>query len=215
MKDKSPWNLQVPLVLWSGLLALFSWVGTLRISFLLVLYVREYGWLQSTCQITEKLDNTAWAWLCLFVFSKLPELGDTFFIVARKSKLPFLHWYHHMTVFIYSFYICAYPHSGMLWYAGMNFAVHALMYTYYTLKALKIHVPRQCAIFITVCQLTQMLVGVVLTIVSYVLITYGYACDTTKTDLYFSMGIYGSYMVLFANFFYQSYLKPKPKAKAS
>ena len=37
-------------------------------------------------------------------FSKLPELGDTLFIVLRKQQLIFLHWYHHITVFIYVWY---------------------------------------------------------------------------------------------------------------
>ena len=45
-------------------------------------------------------------YLCLHLLysSKLPELGDTLFIVLRKQQLIFLHWYHHITVFIYVWY---------------------------------------------------------------------------------------------------------------
>lgn len=41
-------------------------------------------------------------WSTMFVLSKVPELGDTLFIVLRKQPLIFLHWYHHATVLVYS-----------------------------------------------------------------------------------------------------------------
>ena len=43
------------------------------------------------------------------IFSKLPELGDTIFIVLRKQRLIFLHWYHHITVFVYCWYSYGHP----------------------------------------------------------------------------------------------------------
>ena len=171
--------------------------------------IQEDGIFPTVCGIRDKLDNPCWFWLYLFVISKLPELGDTFFIVVRKSKLHFLHWYHHITVFIYSFYMCAHPRSGMIWYAGMNFAVHALMYTYYTLRAARVNIPRKCAMFVTICQLSQMVVGVGLQLTSSYMLYHGYDCDTSLQDIVFGMCIYASYMVLFADFFYKAYLVRK------
>ena len=176
--------------------------------------IREDGIFPTVCGIRDKLDNPCWFWLFLFVMSKLPELGDTFFIVVRKSKLHFLHWYHHITVFIYSFYMCAHPQSGMIWYAGMNFAVHALMYTYYTLRAARVHIPRQCAMFVTTCQLSQMVVGVGLQLTSSYMLYHGYNCDTSVQDIVFGVCIYASYMVLFADFFYKTYFGKRGKVKA-
>lgn len=74
--------------------------------------------------------------------SKIVEFGDTFFIVMRKSPLPFLHWYHHVTVCVYTWY-CVVPQPIALcaWFGSMNFTVHAFMYTYYAFRAsgYKIH----------------------------------------------------------------------------
>lgn len=215
MESKTAWNLRMPLVIWSGLLAIFSWLGTIRITVFLVLTLQEDGIFPTVCTgIQEKIDKPIWFWLYLFVISKVPELGDTFFIVVRKSKLHFLHWYHHITVFVYSFYICAHPQSGMIWYAGMNFAVHALMYTYYTLRAAKFQIPRKFAMLVTTCQLSQMVVGVGLQLTVSYMLYKGYACDTSVQDIIFALAIYASYMVLFADFFYKSYIANRSKVKA-
>ena len=37
-------------------------------------------------------DRVSGFWSSLFVLSKVPELGDTIFIVLRKQPLIFLHW---------------------------------------------------------------------------------------------------------------------------
>lgn len=65
------------------------------------------------------------------------ELLDTFFIVIHKKKLMFLHWYHHITVLLYCWHcFCHSPSYGIV-FVAMNFGVHALMYGYYFLMAVK------------------------------------------------------------------------------
>merc|ERR1712179_596621 len=89
----------------------------------------------------------------------MPELGDTVFIVLRKQQLIFLHWYHHLTVLIYVFYCFSQFTSCGRWFMVMNYFVHSLMYSYYTLRALRVRVPRTVAMVITSLQLLQMVVG--------------------------------------------------------
>ena len=50
----------------------------------------------NTSYLTTNKVSALWTWL--FIASKIPELGDTAFIVLRKQKLIFLHWYEFKTV---------------------------------------------------------------------------------------------------------------------
>ena len=127
----------------------------------------------------------------MFVLSKVPELGDTLFIVLRKQPLIFLHWYHHATVLVYSWYIninhflfnlekkliyfvfkiprYAYTEytAPARYYITMNFTVHSFMYSYYALKAMHYRVPRFVSMAITVAQLSQMVAGCAVNLWAY------------------------------------------------
>jgi len=75
--------------------------------------------------------------LLLFIYSPFSELIDTFFIIIHKKKLLFLHWYHHVTVLLYCWQCFAYTPSYAVIFMTMNYGVHALMYGYYFLMAVK------------------------------------------------------------------------------
>lgn len=65
-------------------------------------------------------------------------------------------------------YICFYSYvdgtSSSRIVALMNYTVHSLMYSYYTLRALKIRVPKAVNILITSLQILQMIIGICLTL---------------------------------------------------
>ena len=94
----------------------------------------------------------------LFIFSKIPELFDTAFIVLGKKKLIFLHWYHHVTVLLYCWHSYGTRNAAGLWFIAMNYTVHAIMYFYYFLTGLGYR--PKWAFFVTIIQISQMFVGV-------------------------------------------------------
>merc|ERR1711936_590420 len=209
MKDREPFHLRSPLAVWSASLAMFSMIGSVKTGTEFVTILTNQGLYQSVCSpsfIAE--DRVAAFWTWMFVLSKVPELGDTIFIVLRKRKLIFLHWYHHLTVM----WICMYSYvnfaSTCRWFMVMNYTVHAIMYTYYTLRAIKVKVPKVCAMVITSLQLIQMVCGCY---VNYLAFTYkqnGQYCSVTDYNILFAASLQVSYFLLFARFFYYSYYRP-------
>nr|XP_044623325.1 elongation of very long chain fatty acids protein 6 isoform X1 [Equus asinus]XP_044623326.1 elongation of very long chain fatty acids protein 6 isoform X1 [Equus asinus] len=157
MNKRAKFELRTPLVLWSLTLAVFSIFGALRTGAYMVYILMTKGLKQSVCDQSFYNGPISKFWAYAFVLSKAPELGDTIFIILRKQKLIFLHWYHHITVLLYSWYSYKDMVAGGGWFMTMNFSVHALMYSYYALRAAGFRVSRKFAMFITLSQITQML----------------------------------------------------------
>lgn len=214
MKDRPKFKLRWALTLWSAALALFSMFGAWFMLVRTVKDLREFGFRYTVCDNTFLFTGHG-VWLYWFCLSKIVELGDTFFIVVRKQKLIFLHWYHHMVTLIYSCYAYGSGVAAGRYFAGVNFAIHTLMYSYYAIRASGlVRMPRQVNITLTSLQLLQMGFGVYLNIYAYTELTSGRPCDNTWPSIYSSFLMYASYVALFANFFYQNYLvksKSDPK----
>lgn len=164
--------------------------------------------------ITE--DRVAGFWTWLFVLSKLPELGDTLFVVLRKQPLIFLHWYHHITVLIYSWFSYSEYTSSARWFIVMNYCVHSVMYSYYALRAMGYKPPRFIPMVITSLQLTQMIVGCAINFWAYDYVqsvqnSNSSTCHISTINIKLSLAMYFSYFVLFARFFYVTYLSPNAR----
>ncbi|GFG36621.1 hypothetical protein Cfor_05931 [Coptotermes formosanus] len=159
-------------------------------------------------------DRVSGFWTWMFTLSKLPELGDTVFIVLRKQPLIFLHWYHHMTVLIYTWYSYTEYTSSARWFIFMNYCVHSLMYSYYALRAMGYSAPRSLAMVITICQLAQMVIGCVVNIWARQVVQAGLQeCHISPTNIKLSLAMYFSYFVLFARFFQTVYFGNGKKSK--
>ncbi|CAG0885956.1 unnamed protein product [Darwinula stevensoni] len=149
-------------------------------------------------------------WVWLFTLSKILEFGDTYFILLRKQKLIFLHWYHHATVLLFTWFNTSRSETPGVWFCAMNAAVHTIMYTYYALRALKLPVPRGIMMSITITQILQMVLGLTLCFLVVVRQWLGHPCTFSRAVFRAALLMYLSYFLLFLQFFLRTY-KPKPK----
>ena len=145
--------------------------------------------------------------------SKVPELMDTLFIVARKQQLIFLHWYHHATVLIYCWYSCADFSASGRWFVLMNYTVHSVMYSYYAFRAMRFNIPKWVNMTITTGQISQMVFGIYVNCVAYFRKQRGQPCQVSDENIMWSFIMYGSYFLLFFHFFYKAYISPPANSK--
>jgi len=215
MKTRPAFSLRPQLFIWSLCLAMFSIWGSYRGFLAIWSDAMENGWLYTMCSLsyyttTGPGTNTAF-WSAMFIFSKLPELGDTVFIVLRKQRLIFLHWYHHITVFIYCWYSYGHPVATGRWFTAINYTVHGIMYSYYALRATGRRTPGFIPKFITTVQILQMVAGIFVNIKALTMLYKGESCYVGITNIVVSLIMYSSYFVLFCNFFIQTYVNKKKK----
>jgi len=213
MQKREPFNLRLPMMLWNSGLAIFSIIGFLRVFPEMVHSLNRFGFHHSICNNSYIHVKPARYWIYLFVLSKIPELGDTIFLVLRKQKLIFLHVYHHASVLIFSWFVYANLMASARWFCTMNFGVHSIMYTYYVLKAVPniIKIPKWVSMVITASQTIQMIVGAYVVFRSFFAKLSGYDCATTTAMSVFGLVIYISYLYLFSQFFYNAYCSPQSK----
>ncbi|GMH49139.1 hypothetical protein TL16_g00446 [Triparma laevis f. inornata] len=209
MQDKKPagdTNRSI-LAVWNFILSTFSFMGMARTVPHLLHNVFNKSIEENVCgQAHADWGSMATGfWVQLFIYSKPFELIDTYFIVARKRPLIFLHWYHHVTVLLFCWHSYAFESATGLFFVGMNYSVHAIMYGYYFLMAIKMKPKWMNPLFITVAQIMQMVVGVAVCLASYYYKNAG-NCSVTNDNLIAGTVMYGSYFALFAKFAVDRYL---------
>jgi elongation of very long chain fatty acids protein 6 len=207
MANRKPFDLKWPLAYWNLLLAVFSFIGMIRTVPHLLWLTNFLGFHQVACGNPELLYGTASIgfWCQAFVLSKLAELIDTLFIVLRKRPLGFLHWYHHATVLLFCWFTYVNENPGLTFIA-MNYTVHSVMYFYYFLTAIKAWPKWLNPQFITLMQISQMVVGVACAIYYYHAFSAGLPC-TMRKELLMACGVmYSTYLYLFAEFFVKRFI---------
>lgn len=95
-----------------------------------------------------------------FYLSKFYEVIDTVIILAKGKNVQTLQTYHHAGAMMCMWAGIRYMSPPIWMFVCVNSAVHAVMYTYYTITAFSIPVPNSIKRCITTMQIIQFLVGV-------------------------------------------------------
>jgi len=211
MKDRKAFDLKWPLAFWNIFLSAFSLMGALRLFPHLLSMVYFNGFEGSVCLATDISCGmgAVGLWKDLFIISKIPELLDTVFIVLKKKPLIFLHYYHHITVLLFVWYAGAEGSSIGMYFMSMNYVVHSVMYFYFFASGLGLWPRSISPIFITIMQLVQMFMGI---IVNFSVMYYkgqGQACETSNDVVYWGLLMYLSYFLLFFKFLIQRFFSKK------
>lgn len=126
-----------------------------------------------------------------------------------------MHWYHHTTVLIYCWYSYKDFAASGRWFMGMNFPVHAIMYSYFALKSMRVRVPVFVSSIITSLQIVQMIFGCYVNWVAYKVKSNSPQsnCHISDNNVFYSFLMYLSYFALFFQFFLDAYIKSNAKHK--
>ncbi|CAG7828765.1 unnamed protein product, partial [Allacma fusca] len=159
MRDREPFKLKRALLLWNSMLAIYSTMSVTRtLPEVLSILGSTHGFHTSIC-LRDQMTMSHVFWEFIGTWSKVVELGDTFFVILRKQPLILLHWYHHASVLVYTWFSIDANDPAHRWYMIMNTGIHSLMYNYYALRAMGINIPRKFALCLTTVQILQMFMG--------------------------------------------------------
>jgi elongation of very long chain fatty acids protein 6 len=161
MRHRPALQVKPLLVLWNVCLALSSALGAAKVLPQVLYAVYRNGLAFSLCRCSAApgsfFNGPSGFWWSLFIFSKFVELFDTMFLVVRKRPVQPLHHLHHGLTMCAMWSSGAWEDPVSMFPVGMNYCVHALMYTYFAVAAAS--GPPSWGVVITLVQVVQMLVG--------------------------------------------------------
>ncbi|XP_064400012.1 very long chain fatty acid elongase 4-like [Halichondria panicea] len=146
-----------------------------------------------------------------YYFSKFIEFFDTVFFILRKKdkQVTFLHVYHHASMFFLWWIGIKWVAGGQsVWGALINSFVHVVMYSYYALSCLGPSIQKYLwwKKHITHLQLLQFSLAIMHAIHSLYI-----DCNFPKWMHYTLIGYAISFIILFTNFYIQTYIKKGKK----
>mmetsp|Transcript_37085 Transcript_37085/g.56983 ORF Transcript_37085/g.56983 Transcript_37085/m.56983 type:complete len:302 (-) Transcript_37085:175-1080(-) len=214
---REPWDFVKPVLgYWNLFLSIFSFMCALRCWPHAYHNFTTYGKESFFCANPEIAfgSGSTGLWCFLFTVSKVFELFDTMFIVVRKKKLLFLHVFHHSVVLLVAWHsYITHEVAGVL-AVSLNSTVHTFMYFYYYLNSINVKgvIPPQ---FITIIQLLQFVIGGAVILYEAYLFFNVPTCHIKWNHVVIALPLIFFFFYLFADFFYQRYVKRSSHKKTA
>ncbi|KAI0348065.1 GNS1/SUR4 membrane protein [Trametopsis cervina] len=221
MKSRPAYKLQIPFQIHNVFLS----SGSLLLLALIVEEVApevwKHGLFWGMCNAGMWKSRLEFYYMVNYGFKYL-ELLDTLFLTLKKKPLAFLHVFHHSATALLC-YTQLNGQTSIQWIPiTINLGVHVLMYYYYyaTAGGAKIWWKK----YLTTIQIAQFVID----LISCYFGTYNYfaatywphlphlgSCAGTETAAIFGCLLLSSYLLLFIDFYIQTYKKPKGKGVAN
>lgn len=196
---------------WNLALSLFSAWGVWHMSTAIMKALQSEGLYFTVCADTRSMmkysgDNPTVLALALFCLSKIPELGDTAFLILRRRPVRLLQWYHHATVMLFCWLALATEYTPGVWFAATNYFVHAVMYMYFFLMSFKsmAKIVKPISPMVTIIQIVQMVWGLIVNGIAVGSYFRTGACQIQQVTVYCAVVMYASYFWLFFQLFLDS-----------
>jgi len=197
---------------WNLGLSLFSCWGFYNMAMPLVSVLGTKGFHFSVCSDTASMiehqkEYPSMLALALFCLSKIPELGDTVFLIWKRREVRLLQWYHHTTVMLFCWLALSTEYLPGIWFAVTNYFVHSIMYMYFflmTFKGWHQQILKKIAPMITIIQTTQMVWGLFINGFAVATFFTTGACQIQSITVYCSVVMYASYFWLFSKLYLES-----------
>ncbi|EKM61049.1 uncharacterized protein PHACADRAFT_180203 [Phanerochaete carnosa HHB-10118-sp] len=220
MKDRPAYRLRIPFQIHN----MFLSSGSLLLMSLILEEVIPMVWKNGPfwgmCSTNMWTNRLEFYYIINYYFKYL-ELIDTLFLALKKKPLAFLHVFHHSATALLC-YTQLNGRTSVQWLPiSINLCVHVLMYYYYyaTAGGAKIWWKK----YLTTMQIVQFVID----LFAVYFATYNYyaanyfpnlpnfgSCAGTESAAIFGCVLLSSYLVLFINFYIQTYKKvPAGKSK--
>lgn len=207
MKDRKPFNIRNILLFYNFAMVLLSTYCFLE--FNLAGWLAGYTLGCQTVDYSNSPQAVRMASVCwVFYISKFIELLDTIFFILRKkfNQVSFLHVFHHGIMPISWWFGVKFVPGGFgTFHSMLNSFIHLVMYTYYGLAALG---PKYQKYLWWKKYMTKMqIIQFILVTIHSTQLLFLKNCNYPKLFAYWILLYAVIFLVMFANFYVQSYKK--------